>query len=193
LYFNNTKVQDAKNSPKTNHSKFRVESVVHTYTPNNSRLPPDGFYGESNSKINIVTMNKIEQEPHPTPKTKAIDIHVESKNITLPTNTATLEATFVNNTLENLNLNVGDLEYNWTLVDIVGSTASKDNVVMKDADKQQLIVSELEKGTYKFQIVVTGHKDLKIKATGTIIVISGNLIVFETKPIYCEYILQIFM
>ena len=181
LYSNNSKVQNAKNDPKTNHSKFRVESVIDTYTPNNSRHSSNGFSGESNTKINIVTTNTTDQKPQHKPNTKALEIHVESKNITLPTNTATLKATFSNNPLEPLNLSLGDLEYNWTLVEVVGSTTSKDIVVIKDTDKQQLIVSKLQKGTYKFEVVVTGPKNIKIKSMGTINVLPGNLIILKHK------------
>ena len=119
----------------------------------------------------------------PTLGPAKITVQVHSKNITLPLNTATLTAYSIPDAPED-----SPYSYEWSLID----DESKDNGqeagrsgVMESKSEQQLKLSKLEEGTYKFKVTVVGSKSEKIvskgEAVGIVTVFPGNYINFHEK------------
>ena len=84
-----------------------------------------------------------------------ITVQVHSKNITLPLNTATLTAYSIPDAPEDY-----PYSYEWSLID----DENKDNGqeagrsgVMESKSEQQLKLSKLEEGTYKFKVTVVRY------------------------------------
>ena len=141
--------------------------------------------GESSIvEVKVYSRNKT-SELQPTSRRKTISntikVTVDSKNITLPINKATLNAFISNSTLNKLNLKANDLKYSWKLVGVDGNDYHDGNsnvsVDITNADKETLVLSNLVKGRYKFQVAITGPNNLKLKAIGEVNVISGLLII----------------
>ena len=137
--------------------------------------------GESSIvEVKVYSRNKT-AELQPTSRRETISntikATVDSKNITLPINKATLNAFISNSTLNKLNLKANDLKYSWKLVGVDGNDYHDGNsnvsVDITNADKETLVISNLVKGRYKFQVAITGPNSLKLKAIGEVNVILG--------------------
>ena len=98
-------------------------------------------------------------------------------------NTATLTAYSIPDAPED-----SPYSYEWSLID----DESKDNGqeagrsgVMESKSEQQLKLSKLEEGTYKFKVTLVGSKSEKIvskgEAVGIVTVFPGNYISFHAK------------
>ena len=113
--------------------------------------------GESSIvEVKVYSRNKT-AELQPTSRRKTISntikVTVDSKNITLPINKATLNAFISNSTLNKLNLKANDLKYSWKLVGVDGNDYHDGNsnvsVDITNADKETLVLSNLVKGRYR--------------------------------------------
>ena len=104
-----------------------------------------------------------------------ITVQVHSKNITLPLNTATLTAYSIPDAPEN-----NPYSYEWTLIDDENKEDGQDgrSGVMESKSEQQLKLSKLEEGTYKFKVTVIGSQSDKIVSKGDAI---GIVTVFPGK------------
>ena len=100
-------------------------------------------------------------------------VTVDSKNITLPNNEVTLNAHISKSKLKNLGISSKDLRYSWKHVMINPTAKSDHSIIIKNADSKTLSVSNLSKGKYKFQVSVTGPKNIESKSFGEINVLSG--------------------
>ena len=69
-----------------------------------------------------------------------IKVNIDSKNITLPTNKATLNAFISNSTLNKLNLQPQDLRYSWKLVSIDGNDTPNNSMVISGVNKETLVL-----------------------------------------------------
>ena len=102
-----------------------------------------------------------------------IMVTVDSKNITLPNNEATLNAHISKSNLKNLDIRPKELRYSWKQVMANRTAKSDKSIIIKNADSKTLSVSNLSKGKYKFQVSVTGPKNIESKSFGEINVLSG--------------------
>ena len=100
-------------------------------------------------------------------------VTVDSKNITLPNNEATLNAHISKSNLKSLDIRPKELRYAWKQVMVNRTAKSDSSIIIKNADTKTLSVSNLGKGKYKFQVSVTGPKNLESKSFGEINVLSG--------------------
>ena len=100
-------------------------------------------------------------------------ITVDSKNITLPNNEATLNAHISKSNLKNLDIRPKELSYSWKQVMTNRTAKSNNSIIIKNADSKTLSVSNLSKGKYKFQVSVTGPENIESKSFGEINVLSG--------------------
>ena len=105
-----------------------------------------------------------------------ITVQVHSKNITLPLNTATLTAYSIPEAPEDT-----IYSYEWTLIDDENKGDGQDSGrsgVMESKSEQQLKLSKLEEGTYKFKVTVVGSQSEKVVSKGEAI---GTVTVFPGK------------
>ena len=55
-----------------------------------------------------------------------------------------------------------------------GSNNSNSSVVTNGLHRETLVVSNLRKGKYQFQVLITGPNDIRLKSMGEINVLSGK-------------------
>ena len=121
--------------------------------------------------------NVVDAENLLKPASNKVMITVDSKNITLPNNEATLNAHVSKSNLKNLNIRPKELSYSWKQVMTNRTAKSNNSIIIKNADSKTLSVSNLSKGKYKFQVSVTGPKNIESKSFGEINVLSGIWII----------------
>ena len=102
-------------------------------------------------------------------------VKVESKNITLPSQTTTIEATNIDSS--------HSYTYRWTMVEAIPKT---NTITMKNAETKVLTLSGLMAGIYRFKLTATSDSGLKEVATATITVLPGmkNIILKFRKQDY---------
>ena len=113
------------------------------------------------------------------PASGKITVQVHSKNITLPSNTATLTAFPIPEEPKD-----HPYTYEWSIIDDeIGKEEGKEegkgrSGVMESKTEQQLKLSKLEEGEYKFKVTVTGTDpaslELKGEAVGIVTVFPGK-------------------
>ena len=102
-----------------------------------------------------------------------ITVQVNPKNITLPTNTATLTAFPLPDAPPG-----SPYSYEWKLIDDGKTKTGTQNAgEMFNSNQQQLKLSKLEEGRYEFKVTVTGSEPApagsKGEAIGVVTVLSG--------------------
>ena len=85
VYSNNSNFQYSKITPKKKPSQFGSITVTDGHISSTHSHIKDGITRETSSTKRDITTEKIK----PTTIDQSIELHVASKNITLPTNTAT--------------------------------------------------------------------------------------------------------
>ena len=93
-----------------------------------------------------------------------ITVQVHSKNITLPLNTATLTAYPIPDAPEDC-----PYSYEWTLIDDENKDEGQEggrSGVMESKSEQQLKLSKLEEGIYKFKVTVVGKQSENLMSKG---------------------------
>ena len=146
-------------------------------TVENSSEEDENSSAESFSahKIEMKEIKTIVQNIEDSKKETTITFKIESKTIRLPTNTVTLKVYVSTESLLVAGILPEDLNYNWTLISIDGGNGtSKESVVIKDDDKQQLIISKLEEGKYSFKVSITGPQGINVTSIVWVIVLPGN-------------------
>ena len=99
--------------------------------------------------------------------TAKIIVHVESKNITLPSENVTLNAS-TNNTSRKYS-------YQWTLLEQVRRNRSNGTAVLKHENKHTLTLLLPEVGEYRFKVTLVGSDGSKGEGIGTVNVYPGTL------------------
>ena len=113
------------------------------------------------------------------PASGKITVQVHSKNITLPSNTATLTAFPIPEEPKD-----HPYTYEWSIIDDeIGKEEGKEegkgrSGVMESKTEQQLKLSKLEEGEYKFKVTVTGTDPASLESKGEAV---GIVTVFPGK------------
>ena len=104
-------------------------------------------------------------------------VKVESKNITLPSQTTTIEATNIDTS--------ESYTYRWTMVEAIPKT---NTITMNNTETKVLTVSGLMTGIYRFKLTATSDSGLKEVATATITVFPGmkNIILIFREQDYTK-------
>ena len=89
-------------------------------------------------------------------------IKVESKNVTLPSQAVTLEATNIDTS--------ESYAYRWSMVEASPKT---NTITMKNTDTKILTLSDLMAGVYQFKLTATSASGSKEVVTATITVLPG--------------------
>ena len=89
-------------------------------------------------------------------------VKVESKNVTLPSQAVTLEATNIDTS--------ESYAYRWSMVEAIPKT---NTITMKKTDTKQLTLSDLMAGDYRFKLTATSASGSKEVVTATINVLPG--------------------
>ena len=90
-------------------------------------------------------------------------VEVESKNVTLPSQAVTLEATNIDTS--------ESYAYRWSMVEAIPKT---NTITMKNTDTKILTLSDLMAGVYQFQLTTTSASGSKEVVTATITVLPGR-------------------
>ena len=90
-------------------------------------------------------------------------VKVESKNVTLPSQAVTLEATNIDTS--------ESYAYKWSMVEVIPKT---NTITMKNTDTRTLTLSDLMAGVYQFQLTTTSASGSKEVVTATITVLPGR-------------------
>ena len=89
-------------------------------------------------------------------------VKVESKNVTLPSQAVTLEATNIDTS--------ESYAYRWSMVEAIPKT---NTITMKNTDTKILTLSDLMAGVYQFKLTATSASGSKEVVTATITVLPG--------------------
>ena len=102
-------------------------------------------------------------------------VKVESKNVTLPSQAVTLEATNIDTS--------ESYAYRWSMVEAIPKT---NTITMKNTDTKILTLSDLMAGVYQFKLTATSVAGSKEVVTAAVTVLPGmqNIIMFFREPDY---------